>query len=222
MKPSADKSPLVLLDFDDVLNIPLNKPIKKNSRYKWRTKSGWDFHSWSSEVFHDEEKDTEYVITTSTDMLSALLSLEDDGLCQLVWLSTWTQHDGSLNTLLTRDNIADLAETSHSWGHTSRRQGFLTDLIGRDLPSAGGKGAQNPHYIGRRIIDNWWKWDAVQRLRAEGHPVVFADDLLNDFRGIYKNEQREDAQLLKLMRINAHMGLTRSNYAEIKGFLKSL
>lgn len=221
METNASKTPLVLLDFDEVLNMPLANPIKPGSNYKWRRNSGWDFDSWSSEIFHDEDKDTDFVITTSTDMISALLTLEESGLCTLAWLTTWTQHDGSMGTMLTADDVNKLSGTSVFWSRFADRYNFLTTLIGRELPNAGGEGIQHPFYSGAMLMDDWWKWDAVKKLRAEGHPLAFADDVLKKFPKIYKDEERDD-DLMKLLRVDFHRGFTRSDFSEVKGFLKSL
>lgn len=216
---NENKRPLLLLDFDDVLNIPLRNPLKPTSDYKWRRKSGWDFDAWSSLSYLNIDDNEKYVITTNTEMIEALKSLEDEGLCEIVWLTTWTQHPGVPKVLIDHEDIAKahINGMPEATG-VQKRYDFLTRLVGREWRAAGGIGPRTPKHFSSTLTQDWWKWDAVQALRRRKYDVVFADDMFAMIPQLRKEEERSDTGL-KLIRVKSSQGLTYSDYEDIREWL---
>lgn len=201
--------------------MPLPKPLKENSDYKWRRKSGWDYDSWSSQRYLNIDENENYIITTNTNMIETVCELEDEDLCEVVWLSTWTQHTGIPKVLITHEDIVNAAihRTDGAAG-LQKRYEFLTRLVGRKWRAAGGTGPQTPRYIGSVLSEAWWKWDAVRALRRRDHDVAFVDDMLSTYRRLHKNEEKADDGL-KLVRVEGTRGFVRADYEDTRAWLLS-
>lgn len=222
---SIDDKPLLLLDFDNVLNMPLHKPLKPSSDYKWRRKSGWDFDKWYSTSFNDslDGSGREFIITVNTDMIETLFSLHGE-LCEIAWLSTWTHHQG-INGPLVSPHVAKTdttSEYSDSPELFMKKYDFLSEIVGHQLRVAGGVGDHHPRYIrGGSLTGDWWKIAAVNQIRSQGRPVVFIDDMFSVYRNLHKSEEKAD-DLLKIIRVEETAAMRRGDFLDAKGFLKTL
>lgn len=216
---NTSPKPLLLLDFDDVLNIPLGKPLKPTSDYKWRRKSEWDYDAWHSSKYLNIDDNEKFIITINDEMIDALKSLEDRNLCEIVWLSTWTEHAGRPHPLITAEDIEKVGHSGNTGGSSLlHHYEFLTKLIGRSWRAAGGGGARIPGYHIAAHEMRWWKWDAVLKVRRLGHPVIFADDILFRRGKSYKEEEQKDADL-KLIRVNHDRGFQKKDFRDIEEWL---
>lgn len=221
MSAVSTSLPILMLDFDGVVNMPLSKPLKENSDYKWRRRSGWGFSSWSSTVYTDDVMG-DLVITTSAEMIQFLLFLEDEGLCQIAWSTMWTQFTPGSGSLLTREEFRSALQSDNSDpGAALDRYDFLSSLMGREFLVSCGEGSLSPSSLCFGGSPEWWKWDAVSRLRAEGHSVVFVDDLLHYAGKTYRDLSADDDNI-RLVSVNPDMGFTRNGWHVVRDHLLSL
>lgn len=148
--------PLVLLDIDGVLNA-----FERDED----SLDGWERGYATSDG-------TSWSITYCPEVVAALRELHESGAVEIQWLTTWG-HDanGDLRELLEMPKLV-VAGTYDE----GEREG-----PGAAAVSGGGLAAVTPSAPEDGDVPRWWKWDVVQRIRAEqpDRQVIWIDDELH-------------------------------------------
>lgn len=225
-EPLYPDAPVVLFDFDSVLNYVLPQPLDDDmenpaQHHTFIRTSGWDASRWKSSFYDDQFSGKRYVITTNSEMLDAVIAV-DDTQAPVCWLTTWTMMGGKLtdphpmsHSLCEINSPAVLSPGvihENADRFISNNYRFLTELMGRELPAAYSDGDNTAPLF--ESPDVWWKYRAFQEIR-KNHPVAFIDDHL--FYGRERFDVDDPYSLLLGVRPDA--GYTRKDHETLLSFL---
>lgn len=190
-----NKTPVVLLDVDGVLNALTRKP----------NTAVWPFDHWK--FGRATAADREWPIAWATDVVDWLNALDDSGRAEIRWHTTWLDDAQHVADLLGLNRFAVADATP--------------EVADGDVY---GPGSQRLHAARiREGVPAWWKYGAARRVLAEEQrPLLwFDDDLFENLPRVHRNNLAANGAVLYVVP-DQHTGLTRKHLRQAEQFLDAV